>query len=217
MSDEEPKKIVSDVYRYKDWMPLAIQWTGENYDDMHTWITQFDMIDPGIDRRYPGSEGDPIQITTVDEVDQVIRVYRGEWLIREGRWFITMPDLMFKDRMENMGPEHMRDDLYAIECLDLDLLHHDDARVMEIICFGARRDEQLAMTRAMAAMREIQGRAYVVCDHGIKFDEDMCVRTNPPANVVRRFWPRLSGPCPLGCGYVGIGYASMAHYVWGDW
>ena len=36
-------------------------------------------------------------------------------------------------------------------------------------------------------------------------------------NEVRAKFPRLHGLCPKGCGYNGIGYASMEHYVMGDW
>jgi hypothetical protein len=35
--------------------------------------------------------------------------------------------------------------------------------------------------------------------------------------AIRRRFPRLDGPCPLGCGYVGIAYASAEHYGYGDW
>lgn len=39
---------------------------------------------------------------------------------------------------------------------------------------------------------------------------------NPASAEVRRRWPRFSGTCSS-CGYVGIQYASMAHYTLGDW
>jgi hypothetical protein len=40
----------------------------------------------------------------------------------------------------------------------------------------------------------------------------------PPAHgQIRKIWPRLDGPCPKGCGYSGIAYASYAHYIYGDW
>jgi hypothetical protein len=59
------------------------------------------------------------------------------------------------------------------------------------------------------------------CDHGVTFDEaevQRRQRLNPPsASEVRRRWPRLFGPCPKGCGYNGIAYASFLHYVMGDW
>lgn len=53
------------------------------------------------------------------------------------------------------------------------------------------------------------------CDHGVCFDESAAKGLD--AHEVRRRWPRLFGDCPLGCGYRGIYYASMAHYVYGDW
>lgn len=55
------------------------------------------------------------------------------------------------------------------------------------------------------------------CDHGVIFDEQAARREAPSEYEVRRRWPRLQGACPKGCGYVGIAYASMAHYTWGDW
>ena len=54
-----------------------------------------------------------------------------------------------------------------------------------------------------------------LCDHGVAFDEDAA--KNLGANVVRRRWPRLDGSCPKACGYIGVAYASFAHYVMGDW
>jgi len=70
------------------------------------------------------------------------------------------------------------------------------------------------------------------CHHGVTFDLEEAekvlgdwrpsspgefVMGNPNAAEVRRRWPRLNGPCPLGCGYVGIYYASREHYILGDW
>ena len=76
----------------------------------------------------------------------------------------------------------------------------------------------------------------VKCDHGVVFDEEEAKRisaTTPPrtgvgadvdfilgdpaAPAIRKRFPRLNGPCPKGCGFVGIAYASTAHYAWGDW
>lgn len=55
----------------------------------------------------------------------------------------------------------------------------------------------------------------VKCDHGVTFDEDAADGLS--VTEIRRRWPRLHGPCPKGCGYVGIAYASYAHYIYGDW
>ena len=79
------------------------------------------------------------------------------------------------------------------------------------------------------------------CDHGITFDEDEAKRvlsgtkeqsSGDPAvdfvlgpmngsDAVRKRWPRgwstKEKPCPKGCGYEGIYYASYAHYLYGDW
>lgn len=55
------------------------------------------------------------------------------------------------------------------------------------------------------------------CHHGITFDEaEACEKDMSPAEVRQR-WPRLAGPCKMGCSYNGIYYASMAHFVYGDW
>lgn len=82
--------------------------------------------------------------------------------------------------------------------------------------------------RLEAAARERAGG----CDHGILFDEEEAKRIlgswvpttpaefisgNPSHALVRKRFPRLDGRCPKGCGYSGIGYASTAHYVYGDW
>jgi hypothetical protein len=75
------------------------------------------------------------------------------------------------------------------------------------------------------------------CDHGVTFNEEEAkkiLESTPedpeddpalafimgPVNgtsEIRKRWPRLSGPCPKGCGYNGIAYASYAHYIYGDW
>jgi hypothetical protein len=57
------------------------------------------------------------------------------------------------------------------------------------------------------------------CDHGITFDEEAYKGLGP--NEVRKRWPRgwftETKPCPKGCGYRGIYYASYMHYIAGDW
>lgn len=70
------------------------------------------------------------------------------------------------------------------------------------------------------------------CNHGVTFDKEEAEKVlgdwqpkdaadfiggNPAAAEVRKRWPRLCGPCPYGCGYSGIYYASTAHYIMGDW
>lgn len=70
------------------------------------------------------------------------------------------------------------------------------------------------------------------CAHGVTFDTETArkmldgwqpkgaadfINGNPASAEVRRRWPRLSGACPLGCGYNGIAYASAEHYAAGDW
>lgn len=53
------------------------------------------------------------------------------------------------------------------------------------------------------------------CLHGVKFD--LVRAKNMTVEQVRVAFPRLHGPCPLGCGFVGVAYACKAHYVYGDW
>lgn len=53
------------------------------------------------------------------------------------------------------------------------------------------------------------------CDHGVSFDDE--ASRGLSADEVRKRWPRGYGPCPKGCGFNGIAYASFAHYVSGDW
>jgi hypothetical protein len=52
------------------------------------------------------------------------------------------------------------------------------------------------------------------CTHGIAFPEHA---RNLPVREIRKQYPRLDGQCPLGCGYFGIYYADMYHYIAGDW
>lgn len=75
------------------------------------------------------------------------------------------------------------------------------------------------------------------CAHGVTFDEEAArqiMSKAPPAKdaidficgpmdqtaEIRKRWPRgwftEDKPCPK-CGYVGIAYASSAHYAYGDW
>mgnify|MGYP000999235507 CR=1 FL=1 len=55
------------------------------------------------------------------------------------------------------------------------------------------------------------------CDHGVTFDKETADREKLDAYEVRKRWPRGNGPCPLGCGWTGIFYASYDHYIYGDW
>lgn len=48
-------------------------------------------------------------------------------------------------------------------------------------------------------------------------DVEFVMGNTTAAAEIRRRWPRLCGPCPLGCGYNGIYYASWEHYGYGDW
>lgn len=57
------------------------------------------------------------------------------------------------------------------------------------------------------------------CSHGVTFDK--IASRGLSAAEVQKHWPRgwftKEKPCPLGCGYVGIAYASYEHYIAGDW
>ena len=53
------------------------------------------------------------------------------------------------------------------------------------------------------------------CTHGVTFDEEASIGLS--SLEIRQRWPRMSGLCPIGCGYKGICYASYLHYVAGDW
>ena len=79
------------------------------------------------------------------------------------------------------------------------------------------------------------------CDHGVTFDQEAAERVIREVKtvssgdavidfiagpvdavaVIRKRWPRgwftKEKPCPKGCGFVGIAYASYAHYIAGDW
>lgn len=55
------------------------------------------------------------------------------------------------------------------------------------------------------------------CDHGVKFATVMSELAKLSPGDIRARWPRLDGPCPRGCGFTGIAYASQAHLVMGGW
>ena len=95
------------------------------------------------------------------------------------------------------------------------------------------------------AILDEHGRAFntqdhKTCDHGVTFDKDAAQRilsapdphkyADPAVAFVmghsgsaeiQKRWPRgwftAEKPCPKGCGYVGIAYASYEHYIMGDW
>lgn len=74
------------------------------------------------------------------------------------------------------------------------------------------------------------------CTHGVTFDEEEAKRimSNAPmvtsavdfimgpvdqTSEIRKRWPRgwFTPEKPCKCGFVGIAYASSAHYAYGDW
>lgn len=70
-------------------------------------------------------------------------------------------------------------------------------------------DAQITCMKCAAPLAE--------CDHGVVFDEDAAEAEQLSSHEIQKRWPRLTGLCPLGCGFNGIGYASFKHYVYGDW
>ena len=84
------------------------------------------------------------------------------------------------------------------------------------------------------------------CDHGVTFDIEAarqvirdagCARARQrdkagaavdfvlgdvdAVRVIQRRWPRgwftAQKPCPKGCGFIGVAYASYEHRIMGDW
>lgn len=100
-------------------------------------------------------------------------------------------------------------------------------------------DSMKALNASMDASHEQwkqENPEQAACDHGVVFDKDAAADLFDEAPTypnldpsigfvmghsahleVRKRWPRLNGPCPKGCGYHGIAYASSEHYVYGDW
>lgn len=78
-----------------------------------------------------------------------------------------------------------------------------------------RANRELGPVRVSVSSESYRTAPEDECRHGVTFDQDESA--NMEWHEVRQRWPRLDGPCPLGCGYSGIAYASMAHYVCGDW
>lgn len=100
----------------------------------------------------------------------------------------------------------------------------------------AAKDTQPSEDDVTDTLEKIKKDRIAKCDHGVTFDEveaQKLFESAPPNNhldpalsfimgssatsQIRKRWPRLNGTCPKGCGYVGIAYASRAHYVYGDW
>jgi len=87
--------------------------------------------------------------------------------------------------------------------------------------------------------RPISSDAGGECDHGVVFDIEAAralLNAAPPSHSdpavafvmgssasaeIKRRWPRgwftAEKPCPKGCGFIGIAYASYEHYIMGDW
>jgi hypothetical protein len=103
---------------------------------------------------------------------------------------------------------------------------------------NAKRIEELESSTKSAIkddrLKAIADEVQKHCDHGVTFDEEEAKKIlgnwapstdvelgNPRTNEIRKRWPRgfftKEKPCPKGCGYVGIYYASSAHYAYGDW
>jgi hypothetical protein len=92
------------------------------------------------------------------------------------------------------------------------------------------------MDEVSESLEKISQEKQSKCDHGVTFDEVEAQKMldadpgdpnldpalafilgSPAHNTIRKRWPRLNGPCPKGCGFNGIAYASSSHYIYGDW
>jgi hypothetical protein len=76
----------------------------------------------------------------------------------------------------------------------------------------------IATTCDWCAATEKSNQEWVLCKHGLTFDEAEAQGLS--ASEVKRRWPRgwftTDKPCS-DCGFTGIAYASAAHYILGDW
>lgn len=111
---------------------------------------------------------------------------------------------------------HLKNRIVGLQSL---LDEVSDEKLMELIndehgVFGVRscvilNDQKKYEINIEATVKKI------VCFHGVTFDYEAAKGLS--SHEVKKRWPRLSGQCPLGCGYNGISYASAEHYTCGDW
>lgn len=81
-----------------------------------------------------------------------------------------------------------------------------------------QRSVSTLAVEAPGASLTVEAPDHAACRHGIAFDE---ADIGLGASEVQKRWPRgfftAEKPCPLGCDFRGIYYASYAHYIAGDW
>jgi hypothetical protein len=62
-------------FKRKEHPVEAIQWTGENYDEVYTWVMSWDLADPGI-----ACNGDELLISTFQAQ---MSFEKGTWVVRD--------------------------------------------------------------------------------------------------------------------------------------
>lgn len=85
--------------------------------------------------------------------------------------------------------------------------------VAELVAHDQTAREVFFGQLAAACERAGAQRRGPACTHGVVFDA-AAARGLSEVEVKRR-WPRLEGLCPLGCGFCGVAYASLKHYLVG--
>jgi hypothetical protein len=121
-------------------------------------------------------------------------------------------------------PDDLRDAVGQIEALlnGTDSLKRNDLAGLaeQVLCDDGTLFPQQLCESSVARIEPlictlVEAESEGACYHGVTFDVDEAEGLS--TQEIRKRWPRLYGPCPLGCGYEGIAYASTAHYVYGDW
>jgi len=74
-------------YRKKPVVIDAIQWTGSNWQEVHDWIMQWDLQDPGVSCL----KG----IVTIDTLEGVMTASKKDFIIRgiQGEFYPCKPDI----------------------------------------------------------------------------------------------------------------------------
>jgi len=83
-------------FRKKPVVIEAVQWTGENYDEIYKWRDQF----PGVDKpaAWKGNMGDLLVPTLEDHNAEYHCASPGDWIIRgvNGEFYPCKPDIFEK-------------------------------------------------------------------------------------------------------------------------
>jgi len=118
------------------------------------------------------------------------------------------------------------------------LLNDNDA-ISNLIADMDKSFKDLGDRNAAAhAKHDAEHPEQAACDHGVFFDKEKAEKMISESLVdldkdedpalafimgsfaspsIKKMFPRLCGLCPKGCGFNGIAYASMDHYIMGDW